>query len=103
MHYAINCVGFPETRVDDLIAMIDGAREISRRTFVSHVDHASLAELEAALGYGRLGLRMSQDYHVGYFSGRLGGRKVYFIRHSAIEYIFTPDGAPFPDEAHSET
>jgi hypothetical protein len=70
--------------------MADAGREVTRRTFLKHINRQHLAELEHDLGY-RLGhgeLRMSRDWHVRYFRSKLHGRRCYFICHSAIEYVF---------------
>jgi hypothetical protein len=89
MTYANNCVDWPRRYVADLTQMIDTANDITRKTFKSHVDKSDLAYLEGLLGYNTT-LTMKQDWHVTYHSGKLFGRRVYFFRHSAIEYVFTP-------------
>jgi hypothetical protein len=35
-------------------------------------------------------LAMKRDFHVTYYAGRLHGKRVYFFKHSAIEYVFKP-------------
>lgn len=91
-----SCVDWPEADVDEpggLCDMIDNALQISRRTFLAHVDRRQLAELERELGYSRhhqQGLTMAKDYHVSYHRSQLHGQRVYYFRHSAIEYVFKP-------------
>ncbi len=89
-----NCVGWPSEDVfcpGGLSDLIDERIQISRRTFLRHVDRAELYELESSLSYERYaqrGLTMAGDYHVEYFRSTLHGQRVYGFRHSAIEYVF---------------
>lgn len=89
-----SCTEWPAQDVNadgGLCAMIDEAREISRRTFLRHVDTSDMCQLEAQLGYTRhpmQGLTMKGDYHVRYFASKLHGRETYYFQHSAIEYVF---------------
>ncbi len=73
--------------------MIEGARTISRKTFLKHADKADIHRLEKAMGYAPhcpdSALRMSKDFAVSYHRSRLHGKTVYYFRHSAIEYVFT--------------
>lgn len=71
--------------------MVEQERQISRRTFLAHVDRESLRDVERSLSYDdhpRRGLTMAGDWHVGYYKSRYGGRPCVFFRHSHIEYIF---------------
>jgi len=92
--YYCNCVGWPDDDVDEeggLCDMIDSAVDVSRKTFLRHVDRESLREMEEQLRYERhprRGLTMAGDYHVSYHRSRLHGRPVYLFSHSAIEYVF---------------
>lgn len=89
------CVGWPEDDVHckgGLVSMIDNAIDITRATFLRHVDRDDLTERERGLGYSwhwRNGLTMAGDYHVSYHRSTLHGKRVYFFRHSAIEHVFT--------------
>lgn len=88
MQYVTNCTSAYGPHVT---AMCDAAREISRRTFLKHVDRSSLAELSLHLGYAahpRQGLTMAGDYHVRYAKSRYRGRPCVFLTWSAIEYVF---------------
>lgn len=97
-HYYTNCVNWPRGDVDKpggLRDLIDGRREISRRTFLRHVERADLAELADGLAYAShpsRGLTMAADWHIEYFRSRLHGATVYGFRHSAIEYVFVEGG-----------
>lgn len=87
-----SCVNWPRMDVDaGLIPMIEESRDITRSTFLRHVDRDELAELERSLGYEnhpRQGLTMAADYCVSYHKSKLHGETVYFFKHSAIEYVF---------------
>ena len=98
MNFYTNCVNWPRDDVHaegGLCDMIDAAQDIGRRTFCRHVDRAQREDLERQLGYeinGRRGLlTMTRDYHVSYHRSNLHGRRVYFFKHSAIEYVFTSE------------
>jgi hypothetical protein len=68
--------------------MIDREIDITRRTFLKHVDRDDLRDLETALGYGSW-LHMASDGTVSYYRSKLHGKTVYYFRQSAIEYVFT--------------
>lgn len=96
--YFSDCVGWPKHLVDapgGLCDMIDAKIEITRSTFLKHVDQERLEEIEEGLGYAPRtsrakdkGIRMTQDYHVRYYRAPLLGTQAYFFVHSAIEYVF---------------
>jgi hypothetical protein len=95
MQFYCNCVNWPRDDVHaegGLCDMIDGARTISRATFCKHVDRNEREDLERSLGYainGRAGeLTIARDYHVSYHRSTLHGKRVYFFKHSAIEFVF---------------
>jgi hypothetical protein len=90
-----NCVDWPEADVNvpgGLCDLIDARKQISRRSFLKHVNRDDLRSLEEkTLGYHRFastGLTMAGDWHVEYFRSTLHGSTVYGFRHSAIEYVF---------------
>lgn len=87
-----DCVGWPEDKVNDLTEMIDSAIDISGKTFLKHVNRDDLKALEVALGYSthpKQGLTMAGDCHVSYHRSKVFGKRCYFFKHSAIEYVFT--------------
>lgn len=94
-YYYANCVGWPEGDVHPaggLVDMVNGAFDVTRKTFLKHVDRGSLRDLEKALGYAtnpEVGLTMAGDLHVSYHCGKLHGKRVYFFVWSGIEYVFT--------------
>lgn len=72
--------------------MIQTGRPISRRTFCRNVSRESREDLERCFGYApfdrRAVLTAARDFHIRYFSGNLHGFRVYWLEHSAIEYVF---------------
>lgn len=89
-----NCVGWPRRDVfaeGGLSDMIDRSLEVTRKTFMKHVDKSSLRMIEVDLGYTtnpREGMTMAGDCYVAYYRSKLHGKTVYFLNHSAIEYVF---------------
>lgn len=96
MKYLRSCVTWPKRDVHcdgGLCDMIDQAREVTRETFLRNVDSDDLIVLEKGLGYERnamKGLTMASDCYVEYYRSKLHGKRVYFLRWSAIEYVFVP-------------
>ena len=71
--------------------MVDQERDITRSTFLKHVDRTELRDIELQLGYAahpRQGLTMAGDFHVAYYRSKFKGRPCVFFRWSAIEYVF---------------
>lgn len=95
LEYLNCCVNWPRADVHapgGLCDMIRGNRQVTRATFRRRVDRRAREGVEAALGYaphcpGAV-LTMRRDFHVSYHRSRLHGRVCYYIRHSAIEYVF---------------
>lgn len=94
--YYNNCVSWPANDVQaegGLSDMIDTASDITRDTFVRHVNPASLADVEGSLGYAphvpNTVLTMAKDWAVSYHKSKLHGQIVYFFKQSAIEYVFS--------------
>ena len=94
LKYHNNCVNWPAQDVHaggGLGDMIDSSLDVSRKTFLQHVDRESLHNLEETLGYEKhpkQGLTMAGDLHVSYHRSKLHGETVYYLKHSAIEYVF---------------
>ena len=92
LEYYASCVNYPNLR--ELNHIIDKSREITYKTFRSHVDTDSFNEVKEMLGYTdevrrNCNLTLQNDYTVGFFKSKTPrGETVYFISHSAIEYIF---------------
>ena len=96
-HYHNNCVGWPQGDVDcpgGLSDMINDAVDITRRTFLRHVDKRELSGIVKELGYAHnpaYGLTMAGDWHISYHRSKLHGKTVYFFSWSGIEYVFTQE------------
>ena len=89
-----NCVSWPPRdvrREGGLSDLINDRVEISRRTFLKHVNREDLKTQEYECGYQqhpRQGLTMAGDQYVEYFRSRWHGKRVYGFRWSSIEYVF---------------
>lgn len=85
--YLTCCVGLAMRDVGALNAMTEAAQEVTLATFRRRCDTRAW---EAHMGYerSRHGLALSRDWHVTYHRSQWKGRRCYYARHSAIEYIF---------------
>ena len=86
-----SCVDTPRHEVKALSAMIDSNTDITRRTFLKHVDREELKHLEADLGYAQHpshGLTMANNWHVSYHRSKWNGRRCYYFCWSGIEHYF---------------
>ena len=81
MQYVTSCVS---AKANDIIEMVDDAREITLQTFARHVD---VKEVSFMLGYDRQ-FPLSRDYHVRYFRSKYKGKRCYYVDHSSIEYVY---------------
>ena len=91
MQYFNNCVNWDQRDIDGLTDMIDNNLDISRKTFLKHIDKEEMQAVEDDLGYAQhpsQGLTMAGDYHVSYHRSKLHGKRCYYFRHSSIEYVF---------------
>lgn len=94
--YWKRCDDFPTVGrlYDALVDMVGDNLEITRRTFLKHVDRENLADIEQALGYVAHhrtdhGLTMAADWAVSYHRSKFMGKTVYYFRWSSYEHIFT--------------
>jgi hypothetical protein len=81
--FATSCVNSTAEKINAMRAPWK-AQQISYKTFISKVD---VKEVEKMLGYGN-GLRLKNDWHVGFYRSRYEGKPCYYLVHSAIEYIW---------------
>lgn len=91
MTLAFRCVDVPDRgpELHALEDMIGRARQISFETFARHVDWKPIArEMGYSTARGEKGIDLSKDRAVEFFSSRHQGERVYFMRQSAIEYVF---------------
>lgn len=90
LRFYSRCVEWP-IPVEDLQTIVDNNVDITRETFLRHVDPREMLRQEQACGYERdprRGLTMKKDYHVSYYRSTLYGSPVYYFCWSAIEYVF---------------
>ncbi len=90
------CVECGMADVPDLNSMIDDARQIEYATFRRKVTGLVLDGWARGMGYvcgPERGLHLKDDYHVGYYVSHWKGKLCLYIRHSAIEHIFTKGAA----------
>lgn len=91
--FLTNCVSCPGSNAGEAIqAMVDAARDITRRTFLKHVYRNELIQIERDLGYEfhpKRGLTMASDWHVSYHKSVFRGVPCIYFRWSGIEHIFT--------------
>lgn len=73
--------------VEDLNLMIRNEREITRKTFLKHVDPDSMRNTEIECGYDK-DFPMTKDPFVAYYKSKVRGCDVVFFRWSAMEYVF---------------
>lgn len=90
------CCDFPNTgrSYNALVDMINDNIEITRRTFLKHVDREEQRQMELSLSYvlhprTDHGLTMAADWHVTYHRSKYAGKRVYYFRYSSTEYIYT--------------
>ena len=72
--------------------MVDAAKDVSFNTLKRRC--ADLHQWAHDMGYfvgGERGLHLKDDWAVSYHKSVYDGQPCYYIRHSAIEYIFTPE------------
>jgi hypothetical protein len=88
-YFAFNCT---QSNANTINKIIDNSREITRKTFLKHVNSENLKQLELSLGYAAhhtQGLTMAGECHVSYYKSKHKNKTVYYFSHSSIEYVFT--------------
>ena len=86
--YITNCT---VANGNDILEMIETAKQITFRTFLKNVVHLNFQRLAQKLGYestSSKGLTIKDDYHVTYWKSKFKGAPCYYFIHSAIEYVF---------------
>lgn len=85
-----SCVHYPD--VSELDTIVDNEEEIKYEEFVVNVNEADRLLLERKLGYTN-DYSITMDNHVRFKKSKdKKGSPVYFIYHSAIEFIFSKKG-----------
>ena len=88
MRFITDCIS---AKGPDISAMTETAIDITRRTFLKHVNREDLDLLAVGMGYQRhpqQGLTMAADYSVSYHRSKYQSRRCYYFCWSAIEYVF---------------
>ena len=86
-----SCVNWDRSDVDapgGLRDMIDSGRHVTRATLRRNIGSSVLKAFEVEMGYPCGRLTMAKDYAVSYSRGKMHGKRVYWINHYAIEYVF---------------
>ena len=95
--YEASCPELGE-RVDALNAMIEAQVETTYSAMLRNC--AGMMEWADRIGYERYpaqGLTLKNDWHVGYYRSEFEGKPCYFLRWSAMEFIWVKE------ERHGET
>lgn len=87
--YLTNCVNSNDG--PGVREMIDGARQVTWKTFIRHVPVKEIKELFPFYAWRGRGLHIKSDYAVAFYKSKYRGQKCYYIEHSRIEYIWTLD------------
>lgn len=101
MQLSFRCVDVPTEgpEFDAFMETLVKSREISFATFASKVDWKPVArDLGYETGPRAKGLTLEKDYHVRYHSSTHEGERVYFMVHSAIEFVFKKPTENRPEE-----
>jgi len=86
--YRTSCVSSTATAIHD---MVDNARDVTYETVRKHCD--GLLAWAESLGYSTAsnrgcGLTLKNDYAVSFHKSKYKGKPCYYVRWSAIEYIW---------------
>jgi hypothetical protein len=90
LQYITCCVNLSMGDVPDLYHMIDHARRVTYRSAVAKIGRKELGAVFPDYDWSNKPrhLTMRKDWHVAYFRSTFRGKPVYYVKHSAIEYIF---------------
>ena len=89
--YLHDCVSCPRVDIVALIECIDNAIDITRRTFLKHVDRRDLDDHADSMGYElhpSRGLTMAADWAITYHRSTFKGSRCYYFQWSGIEHLF---------------
>lgn len=84
--YVTCCVN---STAESIHAMADSARDVTYRTVLKNCE--GLMQWAKDMGYersSRLGLTLKDDFAVSFHKSTYRGQPCYYVRHSAIEYIW---------------
>lgn len=87
--YLTRCTDLSTGDVADLLEMTDKGHYIQYNTFARNTEWKELArELGYVIGREK-GLKLYEDYHVSFYKSTWRGEECYYMKWSAIEFIFT--------------
>lgn len=100
---AFRCVDLVNSLdVDELQAMVDRGRDVTFETFARQVDWVPLAKsMGYAVSEDEEGMRLDEDRAASFRSSTWRGERVYYMVHSAIEFVFRlqpPEKAILPTD-----
>jgi len=85
--FKFNCINAPNVRA--LCDMIDSSKSISAKQFRKMIGSTAFKQIEKDLGYGiPRSLTLSNDYSVSFYSSYYKNKPCYYVKCSAIEYVF---------------
>lgn len=87
--YTYNCTNPDDT--EELEYICDNHIDITYNTFIKNVNPDSFKELCSSLGYDKH-LHIKNDYAASFRRSKYKGKYIYFVVHSAIEYVFKMEG-----------
>jgi hypothetical protein len=79
--YYGNCVNLNGSKISD---MVESSKEISYNTLTKNIKGGRkiLNEMFGTIPH------ISKDWSVSFYSSKFDGKRCYFLKHSAIEYVF---------------
>jgi hypothetical protein len=79
--YFGNCINLNGSKISD---MVNDSKQISYNTFTKNIDggRTVLNEMFGTVPH------ISKDWSVSFYSSKYNGKKCYFLKHSAVEYVF---------------
>jgi hypothetical protein len=77
-----------ELKGDDITDMVDVAIEVTAKTFKKNISTDAYKWLSTKLGYSGLHFTLEEDYTVSFHRSKYKGKRCYYCRWSAIEYVF---------------
>ena len=80
--YIGNCISLPASSI---IEMVEHSKEISYQTFTKNINGGRTVLNDMFGIYPHI----SKDWSVSFYTSKYNGKKCYFIKHSAIEYVFS--------------
>lgn len=87
MKFRYSCVTCP--KLPELEHILARERTVTHDTFKRHIGLKAYRELCERLGYTHIPLHLKDDWHVSYHKSKTPfGKIVYYIQHSAIEYVY---------------